>query len=148
MKNAKQIKSYTFYPFSFRLRTEGQSGLTNRQKMLRNQSNQCESVPHSRPSLRTNKPNVTQTCLRRCSNVAALLQHHSWTGWVDVTVWASIADFSSSSSSCSSSSGPQQLLQGQWFRKDGWCRGVAVKHYVVLIRLSSCLMAVGKREKT
>lgn len=62
---AKQINSYEFHPFSFRLRTEWQSGQTNGKKeMLRNQSNQCEIVPHSHLSLQLNKPNVTQTCLR------------------------------------------------------------------------------------
>lgn len=45
---------------------------------------------------------------------APVLQHRSWTWWVDVTVWASRPD---SSSSSSSSLGPQQLLQEQWFEK-------------------------------
>lgn len=44
------------------------------------------------------------------ADTAALLEHHSWTGWVDVTVWASGPDFSSYSVI---SSGPQQLLKGQ-----------------------------------
>lgn len=78
---------------------------------------------------------------------APVLQHRSWTGWVDVTVWASLPD--SASSSSSSSLGPQQLLQEQWFEKKVahvWEGGVALKDYVVLTRLSSCLMAV-RREK-
>lgn len=93
------------------------------------------------------RTNVTRTCLRCHSNVATLLQHHSWTGWVDVTVWASVPDFSSSSATSSSPSGPQQLLQGQWFQKGGSCLGEVVQDYVVLTRVSSFLMAV-RRENT
>lgn len=79
---------------------------------------------------------------------APVLQHRSWTWWVDVTVWASRPD---SASSSSSSLGPQQLLQEQWFEKkvahvwEGG--GVALKDYVVLTRLSSCLMAVRREKK-
>lgn len=33
-------------------------------------------------------------------------------------------------------------------KKGGSCRGVSLRDYVVLIRLSSCLMAAGRGEKT
>lgn len=63
--------------------------------------------------------------------------------------------FGSSSLLPLASSGPQRLLQGRWFQKlghvggevgveGGW--GGALKDYVVLILLSSCLMAERVRE--
>lgn len=149
-KNKTNKIRFIHFPLGRGQRANWANGQT--EKMLRNQSNQCESVPASTSSSprQTNQTlhrhvwGVTATLLR-CFNTAAE------TGWADVTVWASVPDFSSSSSSwssSSSSSGPQQLLQGQCFRKGGSCRGVSLRDYVVLIRLSSCLMAAGRGEKT
>lgn len=94
-------------------------------------------MSHSHPPLQTQ---TLHTRLRCYSNIAALLQHNSWTGWVDVTVWAS---------------GPQSLsplaqdhcslLRGQHFRKKRCFTSRSV-NYVVLTRLSSFLMAAN-REK-
>lgn len=72
-----------FYPFSFRPRREGQTGVTNRQKYLRNQSRLISASvcpDHSFLTKHTTKPNVTQTHLRCYSKVfffCTLLQHHS-----------------------------------------------------------------------
>lgn len=123
----------------------GQRGKLDKQtdrKCDENRRNSRESPALSRPSLRTNKHRTGVT-----ANTAALLPHHSWTGWVDVTVWASGPDFSSSAAS----SGPQQLLKGQFyfvvvFPEEVVDVGERLKNYVVLIRPSSFLMAAERGE--
>ena len=44
--------------------------------------------------------------------------------------------------------GHSSYCRGNVFEKGGSCRGVSLRDYVVLIRLSSCLMAAGRGEKT
>lgn len=73
-----------------------------------------ECAPFTYSSLKQTNQMLHRHVWGVTATFAPVLQHRSWTGWIDVTVWASLPD---SASSSSSSLGPQQLLQEQWFEK-------------------------------